>query len=143
LLPTSLGGRELTVESQSGRDLSSRSAAFDAFLSDLGKTRDDFTLASAYSAGGGLEAEVGAWRVRDADPSRLLDGFVKAVQASSTTPLTVTRQTLGGHDVTVIGAPGQLTQGQLYAYVRGDTILFVQSPHPELAASALEQLPSP
>ena len=67
LLPTTLGGVALTVESQAGTDLSTQSAAFDAFLASLGKTRADFTLASAY-AQGGLKAEVGAWRVKGADP---------------------------------------------------------------------------
>ena len=50
--PTSLGGVTLTVESQAGTDLSSNSAPFDAFLAGLGKTRADFTLASAYAQGG-------------------------------------------------------------------------------------------
>ena len=35
-----------------------------------------------------LRAEVGAWRVKGADPALLLPGFKTAVQASSTTPLT-------------------------------------------------------
>ena len=87
LLPTSLGGVALTIESQSGTDLSTTSAAFDTFLNSLGKTRTDFRLASAYSPGG-LKAEVGAWHVQGADPAGLLPGFRKAVQASSTTPLT-------------------------------------------------------
>ena len=67
LLPTSLGGVALTVESQAGPELSTNSAPFDAFLAGLGKTRADFTLASAYAPGGGLKAEVGAWRVKGAD----------------------------------------------------------------------------
>ena len=67
-------------------DLSTSSGPFDAFLASLGKTRADFTLASAYSQGS-LKAAVGAWRVKGADPSLLLPGFKTAVQASSTTPL--------------------------------------------------------
>src|SRR5262249_7164647 len=62
LLPTVLGGVSLIVESQLGTQLGTDSAAFDAFLQGLGKTRADFSLASAYPAGG-LEARVGAWRV--------------------------------------------------------------------------------
>ncbi len=140
LLPTTLGGVALTVESQAGTDLATESPAFDAFLASLGKTRADFSLASAYSQGG-LEAEVGAWRVKDADPARLLPGFKTAVQASSTTPLTKVEETLAGRTVTRIGDPGQLTQGPLYVFVRGDTLLFVQTPVRALAEEALTKLP--
>ena len=136
LLPTSLGGVSLTVESQAGTDLSTQSPAFDAFLASLGKTRADFTLASAYSQGD-LKAEVGAWRVKGADPALLLPGFKTAVQASSTTPLAQAEETVGGRTVTRIGDPGQLTRGPLYVVVRGDTLLFVQTPEPALAAEAV------
>src|SRR5215475_12703712 len=70
LLPTSLAGVSLTVESQAGTELATKSAPFDAFLIDLGKTRADFWLASAYAAGG-LKAEIGAWRVKGADSTLL------------------------------------------------------------------------
>ncbi len=140
LLPTTLGGVALTVESQAGGDLATQSAAFDAFLAGLGRTRADFSLASAYSQGG-LKAEVGAWRVKGADPARLLPGLEKAVQASSTTPLTRAQETVAGRAVTRIGDPGQLTQGPLYVFVRGDTLLFVQTPERALAEEAMARLP--
>ncbi len=140
LLPTTLGGVALTVESQAGTELSSNSAPFDAFLASLGKTRADFTLASAY-AQGGLKAEVGAWRIKGADPALLLPGFRIVMQASSTTPLTNAEETIGGREVTRIGDPGQLTRGPLYVVVRGDMLLFVQTPEPALAAEAMEKLP--
>jgi hypothetical protein len=133
----------LTRESQAGTDLTRQSDALNAFLAGLGRTLSDFTLASAYDAGGGLEAQVGAWRVRGADRDALLPGFITAVQASSTTPLTITEASLGGRAVTRIGAPGQLTQGPIYAYVLGNVILFVQSPHEDLAGAALAQLQAP
>lgn len=139
-LPATLGGVALTVESQAGTDLATKSAAFDAFLASLGKTRADFSIASAYSAGG-LKAEVGAWRVKGADPSLLLPGFQTAVQTSSTTPLTSAEETFAGRKVTRIGNPGQLTRGPLYVYVRGDALLFVQTPEPRLAAEAMDKLP--
>ena len=140
LLPTSLGGVSLVVESQAGSDLSTTSGPFDAFLASLGKTRSDFTLASAYSQGS-LKAEIGAWRVRGADTARLLPGFRSAVQASSTTPLAQSEETIAGRKVTRIGNPGQLTRGPLYVVVRGDTLLFVQTPEPRLAEEALGKLP--
>lgn len=139
-LPTSIGGVALAVESQAGTDLSTQSGPFDKFLSGLGKTRADFSVASAYATGG-LRAEVGAWRVKGADPALMLQGFKDALQASSTTPLTQTEESLGGRTVTRIGDPGQLTRGPLYVVARGDTLLFVQTPEPALAEEAISKLP--
>ena len=140
LLPKTLGGVVMTVESQAGTELSTNSAAFDAFLKSLGKARADFTLASAY-AKGGLKAQVGAWRVKGADTILLLPGFKDAVQGSSQTPLTKADDSLGGRAVTRIGDPGQLTQGPLYAVARGDTLFFVQTPDRALAEEAIGKLP--
>jgi hypothetical protein len=139
LLPATLGGLALTAESQSGTDLTTNSAPFDAFLAGVGKTRADFWLASAYATG--LKAEIGAWRVRGADPALLLPGFKKAVQASSTTPLTVAEETLSGRAVTRIGDKGQLTRGPIYIYARGDALLFVETPERALAEEAIAKLP--
>jgi hypothetical protein len=140
LLPTTLGGVALTIESQAGTDLATKSAAYDAFLSSLGKTRADFSLASAYSRGG-LKAEVGAWRVKGADPGLLLSGFKTAVQASSTTPLTKVEDVIAGRKVIRIGDPGQLTRGPLYVFVRADALLFVQTTERVLAEEAMDKLP--
>jgi hypothetical protein len=140
LLPSTLGGVALTVESQAGTDLATQSAAFDAFLASLGKTRAEFSLASAYSPGG-LEAAVGAWRVKGADPALLLPGFRTAVQASSTTPLAQVGEIVAGRAVTRIGDPGQLTQGPLYVFVLRDTLWFVQTTEPALAEEAMAKLP--
>ncbi|MGH6875205.1 MAG: hypothetical protein ACREDW_09320 [Aestuariivirgaceae bacterium] len=139
LLPRTLGGVALTIESQAGPDLLTKSAALDKFLAGMGKTAADFTLASAY-AHGGLKAEVGAWRVKDADSALLLPGFKTAVQASSTTPLAQMEEMLAGHMVMRIGDPGQLTRGPLYVFVRGDALLFVQTPDRDLAEEAMQKL---
>jgi len=53
----------------------------------------------------------------------------------------VSELTIGGHDVTQIGAPGELAQGPLYAYAKDDMVLFVQTPDPELAKEALASMP--
>ena len=140
LLPTTLGGVSLTIESQAGTDLATESAAFDAFLASLGKSRADFTLASAYSPGG-LKAAVGAWRVNGADSALLLPGFATAVQASSTTTLAQVEEIVAGRAVNRIGDPGQLTQGPLYVFVRGDTLWFVQTTERALAEEAMNKLP--
>lgn len=140
MLPARLGGVVLVVESQAGTDLATGSAAFDAFLAGLGKTRADFTVASAY-AQGGLKAAAGAWRVKGADTAALMPAFKTTVQASSAAPLVSAEQTLAGKQVTRIGDPGQMARGSLYVFARGDTLFFVQTPDPSLAAEALEKLP--
>lgn len=139
LLPASLGGVALTIESQTGTELSTNSAAFDTFLKTLGKTRADFTLASAY-APGGLKGAAGIWHVSGADTNALLDAFKAALQGSSNVPLTITEETIAGHPVTRIGASGELAQGPLYAFVRENMILFVQTPDPALAEEAIGKL---
>jgi len=139
LLPQTLGGVALTIESQVGTDLSTNSAAFDTFLKTLGKTRADFSLASAY-APGSLKAAAGIWRVNGADPGGLLDAFKSALQASSNVPLTIKEEVIAGHPVTRIGAPGELAQGPLYAFIRPNMILFVQTPEPVLAEEAIGKL---
>lgn len=140
LLPAKLGGVVLVIESQAGVDLATGSAAFDAFLTGLGKTRADFIVASAY-AQGGLKAAAGAWRVKGADTAALLPAFKTAVQTSSATPLATAEETVAGKRVTRIGDPGQMAQGSLYVFARADTLFFVQTPDPALAAEALEKLP--
>ena len=139
LLPQTLGGVALTIESQAGTDLSTNSAAFASFLKTLGKTRADFNLASAY-APGGLKGAAGIWRVTGTDPTQLIDAFKVALQASSNVPLNIVEETIAGHPVTRIGAPGELAQGPLYAFARSNMILFVQTPDPALAAEAIGKL---
>jgi hypothetical protein len=138
-MPTTLGGVALTIESQAGPDLMTKSAALDEFLASMGKTSADFTLASAYSHGG-LRAEVGAWRVKGTDTALLLPGFKTAVQASSTTRLAQTEEVLAGHLITRLGDPGQLTRGPIYVFARGDALLFVQTPDRALAEEAMQKL---
>jgi hypothetical protein len=140
LLPAMLGGVALIVESQKGTDLSTTSTAFDAFLTSLGKTRGDFTVASAYSRGG-LKAKVGAWGVKGANPVLLLPSFKRAVQASSTTPLKNVDDVLAGRKVARIGDPGQLTRGPLYVLVHNNALLFVQTPDRALAEEAISKFP--
>jgi hypothetical protein len=48
---------------------------------------------------------------------------------------------LAGRTVLRIGGLGEMARGPLYAYVRGDTMLFVQTTRPELAGEAFAKLP--
>jgi hypothetical protein len=139
LLPQTLGGVTVTIESQAGSDLSTNNAAFDAFLKTLGKTRADFGLASAY-APGGLKGAAGIWRVTGAESKDLLGAFKVTLQSSSNVPLTIKEEVIAGHPVTRIGAPGELAQGPLYTFVRSNLIIFVQTPDPALAEEAIGKL---
>lgn len=139
MLPRVLGGAALVVESQAGTELATRSAAFDGFLARLGRSRADFTVASAYSDRG-LHAEIGAWRVRGAAPDAMLDGLVAALQEASRVPLSVAAETLAGQSVTRIGDPGQLARGPLWAIARDGVLLFVQTPDRALAEEAIGKL---
>ena len=63
------------------------------------------------------------------------------MQASSTTPLAQAEEIVAGRAVTRIGDPGQLTRGPLYVFVRGDTLLFVQTPDRDSPKGPLPKLP--
>jgi len=70
----------------------------------------------------------------------MLPGFQMAVQNASTTPVNTAVETFAGRQVTRIGDPGQLMHGPLYVIVRGDTLLFVQTPERALAEEAIGKL---
>lgn len=140
-LPQTLGGVALTIESQHGTDLNSNSTAFDAFLKELGKSREDFIVASAY-ASGSLKGAVSSWRVKGAASLSLLPAFKMAIQSSSTTKLTIAEEVVSGRTVTRIGEAGQLAQGPIYVFVKGDILYFVQTSEPALAEEAIGKLPT-
>jgi len=139
-LPSTLGGVTLVRESQSGTDLTRQSQPFDAFLAELGKTRSDFTVASAYATSG-LAAEIGAWHVSGLSGEQLLPGFRTALQASSSVPLAESRQNVGGRTVLRLGDPGQMARGPLYVLPYRDYLLFVQTSDEALAGEAIGKFP--
>jgi hypothetical protein len=67
--------------------------------------------------------------------------FRAAVQASGTTKLAEAEEKPAERAITRIGDPGQLTQGPLYAFARGDTVYCVQTPVRSLAEEAMAKLP--
>ena len=140
-LPQTLGGVALTIESQHGTDLNSNSTAFDSFLKELGKSREDFIVASAY-ASGSLKGAVSSWRVKGAASLSLLPAFKVAIQSSSNIKLTIAEETLSGRTVTRIGEPRQLAQGPIYVFVKNDILYFVQTSEPALAEEAISKLPA-
>ena len=71
----------------------------------------------------------------------MLPAFQAAVQKSSAVPLTAAEETAAGRGILRIGDPGQMARGPLYAYERGDMVVFVQTTRPQLAEEALAKLP--
>jgi hypothetical protein len=70
-----------------------------------------------------------------------LPSFTKAVQAASTTRLAQIEEIVAERSINRIGDPGQLTNGPLYVFVRGDTLWFVQTTERALAEEAIDKLP--
>ena len=79
--------------------------------------------------------------MKGADTAALLPAFKTTVQTSSATPLVSVEETVAGKEVTRIGDLRQMARGPLYVFARGDTLFFVQTPDPALAAEAMEKLP--
>ena len=90
-----------------------------------------------------LKAEVGAWRVKGADTGAAAAGLQDRGASFEHDAADHGRtRRVAGREVTRIGDPGQLTHGPLYVVVRGDTLLFVQTPEPALAEEAMGKLPA-
>ena len=133
LLPEVLSGVSLVRESQRVTVLVRPSDALDAMLGDLGKTP------RRLHSCGRLLARRPRWalgplpirhrqaaaRVRRDRPGLEHDHADHGDEHR------------GPHRDPRSAAPGQLTQGPLYAFARDDIVLFVQTPDPKLAEEAL------
>jgi hypothetical protein len=110
------------------------------FLSSLGKSPDDLSVAFAGDGAGQLDLQLGAFRVAGADQNALLAAFIGATQKESPQD-TVTQANVGGKNVTQIVDPDDTESGAIYIYASGDTLFYVSSPDPALAAAGLTALP--
>jgi hypothetical protein len=110
------------------------------FLSALGKSPNDLSVAFAGDANGDLDLQLGAFRVAGADSNALLSAFVAATQKESPQD-TVTQGNVGGKNVTQIVDPDDTESGTIYIYANGDTLFYVSSPDASLAAAGLTALP--
>jgi hypothetical protein len=110
------------------------------FLTSLGKSPNDLSVAFAGDANGQLDVQLGAFRVAGADSNALLAAFVAATQKESPQD-TVSQGNVGGKNVTQIVDPSDTTSGTIYIYANGDTLFYVSSPDATLAASALQAMP--
>jgi hypothetical protein len=110
------------------------------FLSSLGKSPDDLSVAFAGDPNAQLDLQLGAFRVAGADSNALLSAFIAATQKQSPQD-TVTQGNVGGKNVTQIVDPNDTESGTIYIYASGDTLFYVSSPDPALAAAGLTALP--
>jgi hypothetical protein len=112
-------------------------------VASLGRKPDDYTVALAVDPTLTLGATIGAIRLAGVDGNVFLSADV-AFNQRTTPGLLVAQAHLGGKDVTAMTDPATLgTEGPTYIYPSGDTLFFVTSADPALAAAALAVLPEP
>lgn len=143
-LPSQINGVTLVKYSVKGTTFlasgSSNSQDLIDLLTALGKTPNDLSVAFAGDPSGGLDVQIGAFRVAGADSNALLTAFVAASQ-KSTPGQVVTQANVGGKNVTNIVDPADTSTSPTYVYGNGDVLFYVLTPDPALAATALQQLP--
>jgi hypothetical protein len=110
------------------------------FLTALGKSPNDLSVAFAGDPNAQLDLQLGAFRVAGADSTALLQAFVVATQKQSPQD-TVTQGNVGGKNVTQIVDPTDTQSGTVYIYANGDTLFYVSSPDAALAGTALQAMP--
>lgn len=132
LIPTSVGGEELTVQTMQGgnggfSDPKSRTGkALDAGLKSQGKTVDDITLAAAQDATG--EVGVIGIQVDGADASAFVDFAIETVLSGLSSRKHKTEPAeLAGKTLTLL-RPQQSMGRVFYIYPQGDIVWIVGGP---------------
>jgi len=131
MLPTQIGGVDVTTQSMSGKDLTTGGgvpAEFTAAIAAIGKTMDDVSAATGYALGeSGTYSAITAFRVRGTDMSSLqatlLPILLKGQGAEAETTLQV-----AGKNVTAANVAGNMT----YFYPHGDILWVVAATDPAL-----------
>ncbi|MEP6680903.1 MAG: hypothetical protein ABJB65_05430 [Chloroflexota bacterium] len=138
LLPDKVGALALTKFSVQGAEfLSSSTPEFKDFLTRVGATPDDVSVASATDQQSTLQ--ILALRVAGADSDKLKTEFRTAIEDQATTPIKLTEETVGGKSVLAGFDPDQ--QKNVYFYVVSDVLIFVSTTDKPTAEAALQELP--
>jgi hypothetical protein len=138
LLPDAVGDLKLTKFSLKGAEfLSSSTPEFQDFLNRVNAQPDDVSVASATDESSTLQ--ILALRVAGANSDQLKTEFRKAIEDSSTTPIDLTEETVGGKSVLTGFDPDQ--ESNVYFYVAGDVLFFVSTKDKAVAEAALTKLP--
>jgi hypothetical protein len=143
LLPEDIDGVEMTINSATGDALlgtdDAQSRAVRAGLAALGKADTDLQVAQAYDASLELDMSLLAFRLADADPTRLTDLIQQVWLLSASPGVTTEVQTIGGKEVTVVsyGDEGNVQ----YVYTFEDAVFLIDSPDAAIAQQVVEALP--
>jgi hypothetical protein len=141
LLPTSVNGTALSIESWTGDAIFADdpwSQAMTAFLSTTDKTPADLEVAQAYDPNTTLNASAAAYRLVGMLPNDLRDGMIAAWKAQY--PDLATSQVTVGDKAVTKGVFGNGLPDS-YWYVHGDVVFDVETTDDNLAAGLLAQLP--
>jgi hypothetical protein len=140
LLPDTLGGAKVIKASYKGQDFlnsSSSSQAFKTWLSSVGKSLSDVSVAFGFVASNTSGSGVFAFRVNGVDHSKLIDAF-KASDTSNGS-MQWTSANVGGKSVQQSTDPS--TSTAIYLYGTADLLFFVSTNDPKIAQEALSHLP--
>ncbi len=138
LLPDKVGALALTKFSVKGAEfLSSSTPEFKGFLTRVGATAADVSVASATDQQSTLQ--ILALRVAGADTDKLKTEFRTAIEAQATTPIKLTEETVGGKSVLTGFDSDQ--HKNVYFYVVSDVLIFVSTTDKPTAEAALQKLP--
>ena len=133
ILPNELCGSTAVKFSMSADQfMTGADEEFVSTLEALGKQPSDVTFAAASSTDGGCSA--GIFRIKGVDEGKLRDTFLAEEQKTGTT---YTQASVGGKSV-YVSASGD---GNQYAYIKGDAVIFVVAKDEASAATILQALP--
>jgi hypothetical protein len=143
LLPTSVAGTTLSIESWTGDAIFADdpwSQAMTTFLSNTDKTPADLEVAQAYDPNNTINVSAAAYRVVGMLPDDLRDGMIGAWK-SQYPDLVTSQVTVGGKTVT----KGVFGNGlpDSYWYESGAVVFDVETTDDTLASGVLSQLPPP
>jgi hypothetical protein len=142
LLPTSLSGSTLQVQSWNGDGLLTDdpwSTSMTAFLTASCKVPGDLHVAQSYDPNEALDASIGVYRVDGVAPTALRDALIDAWKGDYP-DMKVSQVTLGGKDVTK-GDFGEDTITS-YLWIHDDVVYDVESSDETIATTALAGLPA-
>jgi hypothetical protein len=144
MIPTTLGGYQVTVRSLTGTDVMASGdaasiAALQGILKATGKQPADYGFAwGVAKTGGTTDSVVGVFRVTGADPAVVRDALV--AQAGGGTA-NVEDGSIGGKSVKILRLPSQDgTLWSWYYWPKGDVLFYVQSTDPTVAEKILADL---
>ncbi len=143
-LPGEVNGTKMVKYSFTGASFlasgSSNTKDLTDLLSSLGKTPADMSVAFASDASGGLDLQIGAFRVAGAPADALLAAFLATTRKE--TPESVMAQaTVGGKGVTTIVDPADTSSRIVYIYAKDDILFYLLTPDATLAGATLQVMP--